>query len=51
MFPVLQIFTYVVISLGFVYFFSGLVGWVSSFSENYCLLRLVSHALVILFSN
>jgi len=34
------VFTYVVVSLGFLYFFSGLVGWVSSFSENYCLLRM-----------
>ncbi|XP_037089315.1 tetraspanin-1-like [Pollicipes pollicipes] len=34
------VFTYVMVTLGFLYFFSGLVGWVSSFSENYCLLRL-----------
>ncbi|XP_043215683.1 tetraspanin-9-like [Amphibalanus amphitrite] len=42
------IFTYVVISLGFVYFFSGLVGWVSSFSENYCLLRLFMSLVLLL---
>ena len=33
------IFTYVVIALGFVLFFSGLIGWVGGASESPCLVR------------
>ena len=35
-----QIFTYVVVALGFVLFFSGLLGWVGGASESPCLVRL-----------
>ncbi len=42
-----QIFTYVVIALGFVLFFSGLLGWVGGFSESVCLVRLFYLSLIL----
>jgi hypothetical protein len=38
--PFIQIFTYVVVGLGFALFFSGLIGWVGGASESPCLVRL-----------
>lgn len=32
--------TYVLVASGFLYFFSGLLGWVSALAESYCLLRM-----------
>ena len=40
LFPQFQIFTYVVIAMGFTLFFSGLIGWVGGASESPCLVRL-----------
>ena len=42
-----QIFTYVVIGLGFTLFFSGLIGWVGGASESPCLVRLFLFSVVV----
>lgn len=44
---VFQIFTYVIIGLGFTLFFSGLIGWVGGASESPCLVRLFLIAVVL----
>ena len=46
-FSFLQIFTYVVIGLGFTLFFSGLIGWVGGASESPCLVRLFLFSVVV----
>ena len=43
----MQIFTYVVIGLGFTLFFSGLIGWVGGASESPCLVRLFLFSVVV----
>ncbi len=43
----MQIFTYVVIGLGFTLFFSGLIGWVGGASESPCLVRLFLFSIVL----
>ena len=43
----LQIFTYVVVGLGFTLFFSGLIGWVGGASESPCLVRLFLFSVVL----
>ena len=47
LFFTLQIFTYVVIGLGFTLFFSGLIGWVGGASESPCLVRLFLFSVVV----
>jgi hypothetical protein len=42
-----QIFTYVVIALGFTLFFSGLIGWVGGASESPCLVRLFLFSVIV----
>ena len=44
---IFQIFTYVVIGLGFTLFFSGLIGWVGGASESPCLVRLFLFSVVV----
>ena len=46
-FCIFQIFTYVVIGLGFTLFFSGLIGWVGGASESPCLVRLFLFSVVV----
>ena len=46
-FAFFQIFTYVVIGLGFTLFFSGLIGWVGGASESPCLVRLFLFSVVV----
>ena len=46
-FSTFQIFTYVVVGLGFTLFFSGLIGWVGGASESPCLVRLFLFSVVL----
>ena len=46
-FSLFQIFTYVVVGLGFTLFFSGLIGWVGGASESPCLVRLFLFSVVL----